>query len=345
MLVVRHRTVGQVVAAGLVAAMLLAGAPAWAQAATRVVAVLQDGTRAEGTLVSATRGQQVIVELPGGERRTIAWSELRELTIAGAAAASISPPMSAPNRPAPAPPASGACPEGEECAGQQVKEKTHLGTDGARYESEADCAQSSDERCTERLKLEAGKQLSLNYSRESIKRVKRRSGTVFTKGVAANALVGAGEGATLLGAGGSVSGRLAFGGTFPGEEGGTWLGGYLEPLLALHGMAISAGDTSSTSGMFMVQASAGVQCVRFDRLDPKTLTQGGLGVAVGASAGVQAMTAAGSEAAPTYGPQLSVIMPKYNPGTTQYQSTQVNLFVLPTKGFIMALLGLQYSFE
>ncbi len=78
-------------------------------------------------------------------------------------------------------------------------------------------------------------------------------------------------------------------------------------------------------------------------LDPATLQQSGWGLAGGVSLGRRFPLGDG-EAANSYGILLSLVQPKYNPGTGAFRVEQLNVFVLPVPGFFSIVLGYQINF-
>lgn len=290
-------------AAGLIVAAvgLLSAAVVHAQQPSpQAVAVLSDGTRVEGTLVEATPGQQVILELAGGERRTVPWGELVELILDGASEVKSIRPTSR-----------RAGPDSASVAAGEGKRTTTVdaSASGVTLQSDADCS-TEDEICASQTKASLGKGIGVSYKRESVKRVKKPGNVALNIGLGGHYYGASGSNLQMHGGGGSVSFRAMMGTRLPGPSGGVWFAAYVEPTFAGQGVAMTVktprmcmmghcvpeSTHTSGAGVLMVQAGLGLQLLHFGRMDKKSLKQSGIGVALGGTAGYAWTLAEGAAA-------------------------------------------------
>jgi hypothetical protein len=153
--------------------------------------------------------------------------------------------------------------------------------------------------------------------------------------------------------------KIIAGGQFPKKAGGNWAGFAIEPdagfvleAVTISGTTINGfsvpGSTSEATG-FRVGGTVGVELVHFNQLNEKTLKQRGIGVLLGLFLGYQetaetnnGMTTSNGDF--TYGPELDLVFPNFNPGTAKYSSSSLNFMVLPTGDVIFITLGYSTSF-
>lgn len=362
------------VVSGLVAlALALGPTTAFADLVT-----LKDGTRVEGRVVTMHPGKDVVVELPDATRRTIDWAEVREIELPPAAAATpdtTPPPPLVTAKPI-AGKVDGKTGSGSATGKKKKKKKKDVSdtkvdvtdTDvNATYHGESDCSESDEEDCTAVTDGSIGKGgVGLSYSEESVKDVDKPKHGSTNFALSASALGGFGDNITMVGGNAALSVRMLAGSQFPGKSGGSWFGIFLEPTFSGGATAITikipsqcfptgfgggtyctqATKQTDSAGIIISTLGAGLQWMYFGSRDAKTKKQSGFGIALGGLIGYQKTFAKGSNDPGnlTYGPQLSLLFPSYNAGTTSFSSFQLNFFVLPTKDFVLVLGGLQYSF-
>ena len=351
-------------------AAILAGSiaiAAWSSAdETWDSVTLKDGSRHVGHISALTPGTEVVIQVPGQPDQHIPWSDVREIALHSA-------PMSTPIATIAGSPKSSASVSPQIIPKNGGKKKTDKQkskidvTDNdvdATYHSEEDCAESDDEDCVATTDAHANKSgVGLTYSQESVADVHGVKHGSVNFSLSVGAIGGFGKSITMFGGNFALSVRVLAGSRFPGRTGGSWYGVYFEPTLGGAYTSISvkterqcftvatttecAGGEAQTSsaGLFLGTGGLGLQWMYFGVRDAKTKKQGGFGLALGGVAGYQyTATKGGGSGAATYGPQLSLIFPTYNAGTTSFSSFQVNFFVLPTKDFVFVIGGLQFGF-
>ncbi|MBX3127589.1 MAG: hypothetical protein KF718_12775 [Polyangiaceae bacterium] len=154
---------------------------------------------------------------------------------------------------------------------------------------------------------------------------------------------------TFTGGGVSLGVKILTGGKFPGQEGGSWVGAFIDPAVAVSGaggqLTIPAMNVGSVHipeyqqgyGMLLIDGgvSAGVQWLVFGSMDPTTLRQGGFGLQGGYRIGAQGsqMYFKGGSGDFTvgfaHGPVFGVTLPTYNAGTAHLTRVYVQGMVLP----------------
>jgi hypothetical protein len=135
------------------------------------------------------------------------------------------------------------------------------------------------------------------------------------------------------------------GGDLPGWRGGTWSGVGIDLSAGASGGAIITrvdnGATSNGLLLFSGDAALGYQFYSFGRMHDDDLIARGVGVFVGARAGVANTriyasdgTAQGTN--PQYGPELQLSFPTYNFGSGKRDAVYLSFYVMPTGDFLFA---------
>jgi hypothetical protein len=231
---------------------------------------------------------------------------------------------------------------------------TTVSRDGVSSTTTEDCADPNSVRCTRTGDVELGPGgVAISETTERVVAVSEPPSSATQSGLQLSMVVGSGENLSILG--GSVGGqiRVLSGDTFPGGRGGGWTGFFLEPALAVTVTSIettsprvcvrpsvcTGGTTdASTVGSMMLAASAGLQFMHFDEMDPATREQGGLGLALGVQAAATKPFEDG-ETSTSFGPVISLLRPSYNPGTARLETDSLNLFIVPSDDLFLMVLG------
>jgi hypothetical protein len=366
----------------IVLSSLLAALPAAAD-----VVELKSGARLEGKVKVQELGKFVVVELTSGVQKTVMWDDVKEIEIGVAKDPKGTPkelppggPASGPQGDAGAGPADGPaakpkykkkldkttldaqvdkggagvtytheCGDGDPSCHQEASVKVAGGEVKGAYHAEEDCSGDGDEACVKKTAGTFGKDgLRLSVSRESARRVTspRTGSTGF--GLSVSYLFGFADNVLLTGYNVGVSLRMMTGGLFPGPQGGSWTGFFVEPSAQLSyattEVKVPGGPRQkSESGLLLFNGSAGVQWMSFGKQNPKSLKQDGWGLFAGGTAGAVVPFGRGDTTA-TYGPVFGYVKSEYNPGTGSFETLQLNVFLLPTSDLFLLLVGAQANF-
>jgi hypothetical protein len=349
------------------AASALAPAAAAAAPAPVDTVILADKTELTGTIVQQQPGQFVIIQTRDGVQHTLAWNQLQRVVMAPRAAAGAAPLVSrdAANLDVTQGRASFSqqqgCPPGappEQCQ-SSLDANVDASAQQAQIQKTVDCAPgSTEERCREQMSASVGKGsgVSLEYSKEKVTAVKERPSGSVDVGIAISAQFGFSTGdmdATLAGAGVDLTLSFLTGPIFPGDAGGSWHGFFLDPKAGGHLMSMSAGEMSVFMTGFSGGASAGWQYLSFDKLEPKSLKQEGIGFRLGGYVGYQTLSGETEVAGQTlefsndsesYGPVIGFSQLSYNPGTADLSRQDLNVLILPTGDFVFIMIQGNFTF-
>lgn len=344
---------------------------------TRDLLELRDGTTLEGKITSYEEGKQVVVQLADGSSQTVSWSQLRRVERRSPAPARPSvlelPPRPGPSAPATlsatpsAPhdrPATGRqagsvkvdtsgvdvtrdCADGDRACQEQLTLRNQQGKAELQYKSEKDCSEG-DEECKQRVQASLGNGgLGVSYSRETVKAVRepRSSSTDFL--LSLGGVYGTGDNIEIKGGNVALGFRTIAGGTFPREQGGGWAGFYLEPnaafTIANSTVKFGSQELSSSYRTLNLQSGLGFQFMYFGALGKDSQKQNGFGLALGGTVGTSIPLEGGGDPSATYGPQISLLFPSYNPGTADFSSTNITVLILPLDIFLVTV-GAQFLF-
>jgi hypothetical protein len=248
------------------------------------------------------------------------------------------PPTATPgSSPSPRPP----CADGTEGCRKEANATLDHGVPRLTGKVTEDCAKDENEVCKKTSTLDAGENgLAISVSKESATRVVGPRSSAGNLGVSVGLVFGSAKGATILGANVGGSYRGIVGGKFPGEEGGSWGGIFVEPKAEV---TLLTQNQKSLSASALVGTSAGFQWMKFGAMDQATLQQHGWGLAAGGQVGALIPLSDGKTST-TYGAAINILRPKYNQGTGAYSVQQFNLFVLPLPGMFFLIVGYQGNF-
>ena len=352
--------------------------------------MLKNGTRIEGTIKQQTPGQFVTIQGFDGATRTIIWDTIAEVVVWSGNGNVIAPgapavptaitgkslkiggkknkkPVLKVSKTVDANVTKEGFTLGRSvtCTSDNdptCKERVQasIGRDGpkASYTSEKDCSKNpGSDVCTETKQMGvSGKGFGASFTKEEVVKLdetKRKSGAV---NIAFTGMVGGGFSTDPNNTTGifisnlDMNLKILGGGKFPTSKGGGWAGFAFEPSIGFVLMSISSGDFTGSGSGWRAGTSAGLQFMKFGKLDEKTLKQRGFGVFLGAFLGYQytqftfnGMTQPGS-GSESIGPQINLVFPSYNPRTAKYKSSSLNFMILPTGDFVFVTVGFATSF-
>ncbi len=233
-----------------------------------------------------------------------------------------------------------------------------LTDDGIEAQESEDCAPDAGGRCTRTTTTNIGASgLRIESTREAVVAVHAPISGANQSGFSLALLLGSGDNLELVGGTFGAQLRMLNGETFPGVDGGGWLGFFVEPAAQVSvmnssvttpGTCYAAGRCTSTttadttSGSAMLAATAGLQYMHFDAMDAATRVQSGLGLAVGVQ-GAAMIPFEDGETTTSYGPAFSLLKPTYNPGTARLETDSLNVFILPSESLFMMMIGYSSS--
>jgi hypothetical protein len=323
--------------------------PPAAAGASPDIVLLADGSQVQGRIVNEVPGQMVVVDAIDGRRHVIPWNGIARIIRSGAPQLQGTPNTQQ----------AGVDPQGRQL--------------GAQYQH--DCAvDPSHEICKQQGGVQVGPGgLQAGWSQETLTAVKEpRSGSVdfaidgsFLYGTfSGEAIAGQELDFEIYGGGVSVGFKILTGKQFPGPEGGGWLGFFIDPMLSVQGAGgemtipeqsigtVTVPEFRQGFGMLLINggASGGLQWMRFGKMDPQTLKQGGFGLNAGYRIGMQfsqMYVEGGSGDGQTdfsHGPVFGLSFPSYNAGTAQLSRAYLQAMILPTGDFLMITVAGGYAF-
>lgn len=317
--------------------------------------VLKDGKRLDGSVKVQELGKYVVIILASGAQKTVMWDDLKEVEItppgaSGTAPAAVGPlqqkdetradtsmvETTAPHIPS----------ERVECSPHEpacrVERTVHVERQlAARPLAATGCSTGGGQSCSPPAPAPApvGPDAGPTAPPVAAAVVARPLSGGAQVGVMGNFLVYPSAAATSIGATLGLDYRLFSGGAFPDEKGGPLSGVFFDPCAQL--TLIEVADTWSAGAL--LDTTAGLQWLAFNPADPVSHDQGGLGLAVGAEAGMVVPFGEG-ESSFTYGGVLSLLLPAYTHATNSWRTDQFNFFVLSAAGGIVLLIGGQSNF-
>jgi hypothetical protein len=154
--------------------------------------------------------------------------------------------------------------------------------------------------------------------------------------------------------------KILAGGQFPGSDGGSWNGIFVEPQASLMllidsysqptvlaGAQFPGKNTTDVIFGFQAGAAVGWQFLTFGPMSEGGLKQHGFGLALGGYLGATGINPpqGSMQINASYGPEVVLSFPTYNAGTASYKAFNVTLFVLPSgDGSVLLSAGLGWIF-
>jgi hypothetical protein len=220
--------------------------------------------------------------------------------------------------------------------------------------------------------------IQAGFSQETVTRVQDPpSGSVnfsldgsFTYGKLSMAFpaIGGGSPSTIdsefYGGGIALGVKILTGGKFPGPEGGSWFGLFIDPSVSISGAGgeitipamrigtVTIPEQKQGYGMLLINggAAVGFQWLTFGSMDPQTFKQGGFGLQAGYRLGAQGSqmyfeNSSGDFTTDfSHGPVLGLTFPSYNAGTAHLSRAYVQGMILPAGDLLVITIAAGYAF-